>query len=281
MYQGRDELDIIQEDIRRAMRKPNPQWGMLIDLRRCIGCQACTVGCISEQKTPPGVIYRPVYEEEFGQFPRVRRRFTPRPCMQCDNPPCVAACPNKGENGATWKGQDGVVRINYEQCIGCGRCVIACPYRARTLDGGLFYTENTPGEQAYEKGPSWEYGRKWLREAHHLPVGNARKCHFCLHRLRKGMVPMCVSTCIARANIFGDLSDPQSLISQMLNTHRVHVLKAVRTPGETPTTPAQLRGISPDALAKRTGYPGKVPVFAESAPTRPRVFYILPEEAAK
>jgi Fe-S-cluster-containing dehydrogenase component len=99
--------------------------------------------------------------------------------------------------------------------------------------------------------------------------------------LRKGMVPMCVSTCIARANIFGDLSDPQSLISQMLKTHRVHVLKAVRTPGETPTTPAQLRGISPDALAKRTGYPGKVPVFAESAPTRPRVFYILPEEAAK
>lgn len=92
---------------------------------------------------------------------------------------------------------------------------------------------------------------------------------------------MCVSTCIARANIFGDISDPQSLISIMLRTHKVHVLKAVKSPGEKPVTPQQLRGISPQALASRIGYPGAVPVFAESAPTKPRVFYILPEEGSK
>ncbi|HSW62932.1 MAG TPA: hypothetical protein VLH56_06465 [Dissulfurispiraceae bacterium] len=68
MYNGKDELPIIQEDIQRAVKKPAPQWAMLIDLRRCTSCKACTAGCIAEQKSPPGIIYRPVYEEESGTF---------------------------------------------------------------------------------------------------------------------------------------------------------------------------------------------------------------------
>jgi molybdopterin-containing oxidoreductase family iron-sulfur binding subunit len=274
MYNGKDELTVIQEDIRRAIKKPSPQWAMLIDLRRCTSCKACVAGCIAEQKSPPGIIYRPVYEEESGTYPKVKRRFTPRPCQQCDNPPCVAACPNKGEGKATWKStkglSSGIVMINYTECIGCGKCVTACPYKARGLDSGKFYTEDTPAVQEYEKAPTWEYSRKWPRNKPELPIGTARKCHFCLHRLKQGMVPMCVSTCICRANYFGDIKDPESLIVKMMKENRTRLMSSVKS--------EVIKGKSatgPEALSKQIGYPGKLPVFGESAPTKPRVYYIL------
>ncbi len=280
MYEGKDELTIIQEDIKRALNKPEQRWAMLIDLRKCTSCHACTAGCVAEQKSPPGIIYRPVYEEEMGTFPNVKRRWTPRLCNQCDNPPCVEACPNKGEGKATWKSTKGVtagiVMINYEQCIGCGRCVAGCPYKARTLDAGAFYTEGTPKIEDYEKSPTWEYSRKWPREKNQIPIGNARKCHFCNHRLKIGMVPMCVSTCPCRANFFGDPEDKESLIYKMMKQNKVKVLKEVL-----PKTPMKIHsgmfaGMKPEEIAVKVGYPGKTPVFADSAPTNPRVYYILP-----
>jgi molybdopterin-containing oxidoreductase family iron-sulfur binding subunit len=235
---------------------------------------------VAEQKNPPGIIYRPVYEEEAGVFPAVKRRFTPRPCLQCDNPPCVAACPNKGEGKATWKSTKGesagIVMINYEQCIGCGRCVAACPYKARGLDSGAFYTAGTPQLEDYEKLPAWEYGKKWTREKGHLPIGVARKCHFCLHRLKQGMVPMCVSTCICRANYFGDPDDKDSLIHKVMKAHRHKVLSAVLPKTILPIKTGMFRGMSADDIAAKTGYPGTTPVFADASPTKPRVYYILP-----
>jgi molybdopterin-containing oxidoreductase family iron-sulfur binding subunit len=276
MYEGKDELAVIQEDIKRAMDKPNTKWAMLIDLRRCTACKACTAGCVAEQKSPPGVIYRPVFEEEMGTFPNVKTRFTPRPCMQCDNPPCVEACPNKGENKATWKAKNGIVMINYAQCIGCGKCVIACPYKARTLDSGAFHTEGTPKIEEYEMAPTWEYGRRWPREKNQSPIGNARKCHFCYHRLKNGMVPMCVSTCICRANYFGDPEDKESLIYKMIKSNKVKVLTGVKATGESKVKPSDLKGMSSVEIAKKIGYPGKIPVFADVATTKPRVYYILP-----
>ncbi len=278
MFEGKDELTIIQEDIKRALNRPGTKWAMLIDLRRCTSCKSCTAGCVAEQKSPPGVIYRPVYEEETGSFPKVRIRFTPRPCMQCDNPPCVKACPNKGEGKATWKAKNGIVMINYEQCIGCGRCVIACPYKARTLDGGGFYTETTPKIEEYEKSPAWEYGRKWPREKNHIPIGNARKCHFCHHRLKNSMVPMCVSTCICRANFFGDPDDKESLIHKMIKSNKVSVLKGVNGKDEVNVKPSELKGMGPEEIARKIGYPGITPVFDDSSSTKPRVYYILPQE---
>ncbi len=276
MFEGKDELTIIQEDIRRALSKPQTRWAMLIDLRRCTSCKACTVGCMVEQKSPPGIMYRPVYEKESGIFPNVKRLFTPRPCQQCDEPPCVDACPNKGEGKATWKAKNGIVMINYEQCIGCGRCVIACPYKARGLDSGYFYTEGTPAIQEYERAPNWEYSRKWPREKYHIPIGNARKCHFCYHRLKNGMLPMCVSTCICRANFFGDPEDKESLIYKMIKNNKVTFLAEVKSPGEIKLKKEDLRGKTAGFITDAIGYPGSIPVFLDNPKTKPRVYYILP-----
>lgn len=205
----------MQRELQHAMKKPirERRWVMVIDLRKCVGCSACTIACVAENKLPPGVVYRPVIEEEIGTYPNVSRRFTPRLCMQCDNPPCVSICPVK----ATYKRPDGIVEINYNQCIGCRYCLHACPYGARTYDFGEFYTLGTPKVESYEKLPSYEYGREWPREEAKSPVGNARKCHFCNHRLEAGMLPACVTTCIGYATFFGDSNDPESLISNLIS----------------------------------------------------------------
>lgn len=218
-----DVLLRMQAELRRALAKPVQQrrWVMVIDLRKCIGCHACTVACIAENKLPPGVVYRPVMDEESGSYPNVTRVFTPRPCMHCDNPPCVPVCPVS----ATDKRPDGVVAIDYDQCIGCRYCMAACPYNARSFDFGEFYTQDTPAVQPYETAPTFEYGRKRVRNGADSPVGNARKCHFCLHRLDEGMLPACVTSCVGRATYFGDANDPDSLVSQLMARPNAQVLK--------------------------------------------------------
>jgi molybdopterin-containing oxidoreductase family iron-sulfur binding subunit len=169
---------------------------------------------VVENKLPPGVVYRPVIEEEIGEYPNVSWRFVPRPCMQCDNPPCVPVCPV----GATWKSSDGIVDIDYNTCIGCRYCLTACPYQARTSDFGDNWTDGTPGEgkMPYETLPSYEYGTKWVREEGKSPIGNAHKCHFCRHRIAKGLLPQCVSSCIGRATFFGNANDHESLVAQLI-----------------------------------------------------------------
>jgi len=228
-----DVLLRMQADIRRALEKPVEQrrWVMVIDLRKCVGCSACTIACVAENKLPPGVVYRPVVETEIGTYPNVTRRFLPRPCMQCDKPPCVPVCPV----GATWKDENGVVVIDYDVCIGCRYCIPACPYAARTFDFGTTYTQPTPategvvlgrdGSEEYERVSNFEYSRAWDRHGEDSPIGNVRKCHFCLHRLNAGMLPACVTTCIGRATYFGDSNDPESLVSELIGSPSVMRLK--------------------------------------------------------
>lgn len=214
----RELLLVMQEDLKRALKKApkDRRLIMVIDRRKCVGCYACTVSCISENKLPPGVVYRVIYEEEKGRYPKLSLTFTPRPCMQCDSPPCVKVCPAE----ATWKSTTGIaagiVVIDYEKCIGCEKCISACPYSARSMDRGEFFTPATFPPQEYEKKPSFEYGEKWPRQKYHIPIGNARKCHFCIHRLNEGMLPSCVVTCIGRATYFGDENDPESLVSKVI-----------------------------------------------------------------
>ncbi|NOZ29998.1 MAG: 4Fe-4S dicluster domain-containing protein [Chloroflexi bacterium] len=204
----------MMEDLQRALQKPPSErrWGMVIDLTKCVACDACTVSCKAENKTPPGVNYTVVIKEEVGTYPNVREAFLPRPCMHCDNPPCVDVCPVS----ATWQNEEGVVVVDYDACIGCRYCMTACPYGARNFDFGEWYTEDTPKLAPYETAPTFEYSERRVRSNHESPVGNVRKCHFCLHRVREGLLPACINDCIGRARYFGDLTDPDSLVSELL-----------------------------------------------------------------
>lgn len=221
---GEDPVLRMMHDLRRALDKPLEQrrWGMVIDLRKCTGCNGCSVACITENRLPPGMVYRPVMTETAGTYPNVARRFVPRPCLQCDEPPCVSVCPVK----ATWKRDDGMVTIDYDQCIGCRYCITACPYSARSFDSGYFYGDFEGGDrQPYEILPAYEYGEVRLRANGGSPIGNARKCHFCIHRVERGELPACVLSCMGRATYFGDMNDPKSLVSQLIGQPNVMRLK--------------------------------------------------------
>jgi len=195
------------------------RWGMVIDLQKCVGCDSCSVACKAENRTPPGVSYNVVMEEEHGEFPDVTRTNVPRPCMQCENPPCVQVCPVS----ATYKMDNGVVNIDYDRCIGCRYCMIACPYGARYFDFGENYDDEVDGagevtspEYGVDRGP---------REDGASPVGNVRKCSFCTHRLERGEEPACVETCIGDARNMGDLDDPDSEVSELADSSRAFQLK--------------------------------------------------------
>ena len=184
---------------------------MAIDLRRCVGCQTCTAACKSANATPPGVQWRRVLDLETGEFPDVRRTFLPVACMHCANPPCMHVCPTT----ATKKREDGLVTIDYDICIGCANCIMACPYDARSV--------------THE--PSYAYGEPMASEiARHDParLSVATKCTFCKERIDAAAIsgktpgvdpevtPACVNSCIAGAIYFGDIKDPDSNVSQLL-----------------------------------------------------------------
>jgi molybdopterin-containing oxidoreductase family iron-sulfur binding subunit len=221
--EGESAMLRMQRELVAAMRKPvaDRRWVMVIDLRKCTGCDACTIACKAENQLPPGVVYRPVVKEEIGTYPNVSRRFLPRPCMQCEKPPCTPVCPV----GATWRREDGVVAIDYDKCIGCRYCLTACPYSARTTDKGEFYTEGTPAVQPYEEQVSPEYNAGFRRADGGSPIGNARKCHFCLHRLEAGQLPACVTSCIGNATFFGDANDSGSLVAELIGRPEARRLK--------------------------------------------------------
>jgi molybdopterin-containing oxidoreductase family iron-sulfur binding subunit len=192
---------------------------MVIDLQKCVGCDSCTVACKAENRTPPGVSYNVVMEEEHGEFPVVTRTNLPRPCMQCENPSCVQVCPVS----ATYKMENGVVNIDYDRCIGCRYCMIACPYGARYFDFGESYDQEVM-EAGEVQSPEYGVARGERTEGN-SPVGNVRKCSFCYHRLGRDEEPACVETCIGDARNFGDLEDPESEVAQMADSPRSFQLK--------------------------------------------------------
>ncbi len=175
------------------------RYGMLIDLRLCIACNACTVACKAEHGTQPGVFWCKVLEKEEGTYPDVKRLFVPVLCNHCDDAPCEAACPT----GATYKTEDGLVLIDYDKCMGCSACILACPYDARTfIEEERFYFPDTPIPHSVDE----LRGHK----------GIVQKCTFCSERLKRGEEPACVEVCPTSCRIFGDLNDPASDISRAL-----------------------------------------------------------------
>lgn len=195
------------------------KWGMVIDLQKCVGCDSCTVACKAENRTPPGVSYNVVLEKEYGSYPNVSRTNLPRPCMQCERPPCVQVCPVS----ATYKMDNGIVTIDYDRCIGCRYCMVACPYDARYFDFGGDYDGEFLEEGAVS---SPEYGvDRGPREEDESPVGNVRKCSFCHHRLQRGEEPACVETCVGDARYMGNLENPDSDVAKLAASNRAFQLK--------------------------------------------------------
>lgn len=204
------------------------RYGMVIDTRRCVGCRACVVACKAENKTPPGVSYTAVVEEAVANRFDDKPIFMTKPCFHCENPPCVDVCPVS----ATFKRErDGIVVIDYDRCIGCRYCITGCPYGARTFDFGENYpaiADATP----YARVPSPEY-RQFRARSDSSPVGNVRKCTFCLHlqdaegRYDKhaGRWPACAKTCTGHAIFFGDFNDPESEVSKLVRERQPVRLK--------------------------------------------------------
>jgi phenylacetyl-CoA:acceptor oxidoreductase subunit 1 len=186
------------------------RYGMVVDLNRCVGCQTCTIACKHANDTVPGVQWRRVLDVETGRFPDVERLFLVVGCQHCAEPPCVPVCPT----GATFQREDGLVAVDYDLCLGCGYCAVACPYQARTIvhDQRWYYGQETVQERAVE---------------HADRQGVVQKCTFCAERVDQGLAaglvpgidpaatPACSSACIARAIHFGDLDDPLSNVSEL------------------------------------------------------------------
>jgi molybdopterin-containing oxidoreductase family iron-sulfur binding subunit len=178
-----------------------PRWGMAIDLKRCVGCQSCTLACKAENGTPREVFWIRVLEKEEGTYPQARKVFLPIRCNHCAEPPCVPVCPT----GASYKrSRDNLVLINQNKCIGCRACVVACPYQVR------FIAENARGYYGDEL-TAYE-----ARRYQNWQPQTVQKCTFCEHRLEEGDQPACVQTCPTRALIFGDLNDSESEITKLI-----------------------------------------------------------------
>lgn len=172
------------------------RWAMVIDLRKCTGCGSCVVACKSEHDVPLGVWRLWLKAEDKGTYPNVRRTFTPRLCNHCDYPICVRNCPTQ----ATFKHEEGFVLQRYNRCIGCRACVVACPYNARHL---------LPARRTDPK----------------KPYGVVDKCDYCFHRVKRGLVPTCVSTCVGGAFHFGDLNDPESEVAKLVKNNSTMTLR--------------------------------------------------------
>jgi Fe-S-cluster-containing dehydrogenase component len=187
------------------------RYGMLIDLRRCVGCFACVMACKAEHATPKGVTWNRVIIEEKGEYPEARMTFKPVLCNHCSNPPCLNVCPT----GATSKRADGIVTVNQKKCIGCQYCVVACPYQARSF--------NKKSEGYFPKYGLTLFEQQGYKQ--HVK-GTPGKCVFCYERVDRGLNPACTVSCPGRARIFGDLDNPQSEISTILKgTEAVQLLK--------------------------------------------------------
>jgi Fe-S-cluster-containing dehydrogenase component len=199
------------------------RWAFLVDTQKCTGCGFCVKACKLENEVPYDANVTRTWVERYvelddgtvhadsprggrdgfvdtrvdlgrGRYQEIdasrisKAFFVPKLCNQCENPPCVQVCPV----GATYQNADGVVLVDRSWCIGCGYCIMACPY-----------------------------GVRFFHPVYHT----AEKCNFCYHRITKGLKPACVEACPFEARLIGNLLDPADPVNRIIQTQRVNVLK--------------------------------------------------------
>jgi len=207
-----------QAEAAAALAESKVRWAFLVDTNKCVGCGLCVTACKKENEIPfdaavtrtwveryvttkdgethidsplggrDGFIDDKIRGEEIDPEDIDKAFFVPKLCNQCDNPACVQVCPV----GATYQTHDGVVLIDRDWCIGCGYCIMACPYGVR-----FFHPEKKVAD----------------------------KCNFCYHRISKGMQPACVECCSFGARRIANLNDPNDPVANIIKTERVSVLK--------------------------------------------------------
>lgn len=195
------------------------RFGMVIDVGACIGCRTCQWACKEENNTPDAISppWIEIFELKsdvsvtghpspddlkagattaYTEAPKEGRWYLPVQCYHCSNAPCVKVCPT----GATYKSEDGLTLMDYERCIGCRLCVVACPYSARRFN---WWKSDISPQDANPLVPV-------------RPIGVVEKCTFCVHRTRRGSLPRCVEVCPVRARHFGNMNDPNSEVAKIL-----------------------------------------------------------------
>lgn len=234
--------------------RPRHKWGMVVDLDRCTGCQACVVACQAENNIPLNTeqifLQRRVMEwiriERYweGHYPDIRARYIPIMCQQCDNAPCEPVCPVY----ATYHNDQGLNVQVYNRCVGTRYCANNCPYHARFFN---FWQPVWPATLDNQLNP--DVTVRWR--------GIMEKCTFCIQRIRRAqrealregrtlrdgdVVPACVQACPTDALVFGDLLDPQSRVSQMAKSKRAY--KVIEDLGTGPNV-IYLKKVDPYASA--------------------------------
>jgi Fe-S-cluster-containing dehydrogenase component len=203
--------------------KQKVRWVFLVDTKKCVGCGMCVKACKNENELPYDAHITRTWVERYvltkdGQVHAdspigardgftdrkidlgesglldiknediLKAFFVPKLCNQCESPPCVQVCPV----GATYKTEDGVVLVDRSWCIGCGYCIMACPY-----------------------------GVRFFHPVHRV----AEKCNFCYHRISKGMKTACVAACPFEARMIGNIKDPEDPVTRIIQTERIATLK--------------------------------------------------------
>ncbi len=187
-------------------------YGMVIDLGRCVGCNACTVACKVSNGTPPAMHFSRVETSESGVYPNAKAEYIPMLCQHCRNAACVEVCPT----GASHVDENGVVRVDQDKCIGCRFCITSCPYDVRT-----YLAQPVVGYYP-DKGLTEQEKVLYAGYSH----GKVYKCDFCASNGKQDSAegPACVQTCPGDARVFGDLDDPDSKVAKLVAAHTVKQL---------------------------------------------------------